>query len=145
MRKHILIVLVLTLLLVLQAAAFAANESKAVKINGDISPQSFNYLAKAQSLMFVNTNSTISVKGETSAYTNVEKIAVTVYLEKYSSGSWSVVDSWHFYKNNASSVIGTATSSTLSSGTYRVRSYHRIDNQGTVETTNSYSSSQTIS
>jgi hypothetical protein len=51
--------------------------------NGGVTPQSFNYLSKAQSLMFVNTDSTISVKGETGAYTNVEKIAVTVYLEKY--------------------------------------------------------------
>lgn len=144
MRKHILLVLVLALLLAPHAVSFAANESKGVSINGDISPQSFNYLAKAQSLMFVNTNNTISVKGETSAYTNVEKIAVTVYLEKYASGSWSVVYSWYFSKNDASSVVGTATSSNISPGTYRVRSYHRIDNEGTVETTNSYSIAQTI-
>lgn len=32
--------------------------------------------------MFVNTNNTISVKGETGAYTDVEEITVTVYLEK---------------------------------------------------------------
>lgn len=144
MRKNFLLLFVLALLLVPQAHAFATNESKWAKNNGDISPQSFNYLAKAKSLIFVNTNSTISAKGETTAYTNVEKIAVTVFLEKYANGSWSVVDSWYFSKNNASSVIGTATSGTLSPGTYRVRSYHRIDHEGTVETTNSYSKSKTI-
>lgn len=144
MKKNVLLVLILALLLVPHAVAFAANESKGVKINGSISPQSFNYLARAQSLMFVNTNNTVSVKGITSAYTSVEKIAVTVYLEKYTNGSWSVVNSWYFCNNNASSVIGTATSGALSPGTYRARSYHRIDNKGTVETTNSCSISQTI-
>lgn len=60
-EKKVLLELILALLLVPHAVAFAANESKGVKINGSISPQSFNYLARAQSLMFVNTNNTVIV------------------------------------------------------------------------------------
>ncbi|WP_192895569.1 DUF4458 domain-containing protein [Pelotomaculum sp. FP] len=112
--------------------------------NGRATPQAFNYLSKAQSLMFVNANNTISVKGETGAYTDVEKIAVTVYLEKYNGSGWTVVKSWDNCNYDDSNVIYTGTSGTLSPGTYRVKSYHRIDNHGTVETTNSYANQQTI-
>ncbi|MDD4237723.1 MAG: hypothetical protein PHT62_04115, partial [Desulfotomaculaceae bacterium] len=112
--------------------------------NGGVTSKSFDYLSKAQSLMFVNTNNTISVKGETGAYTDVEEIAVTVYLEKYNGSGWTVVKSWDNCNYADSNVICAGTSGTLSTGTYRVRSYHRIDNYGAIETTNSYSNQQTI-
>jgi hypothetical protein len=138
--KKILLFLLLGLLLQLPQASFAG-ESKSPQ---DLKPLAFQYLSIAESLMFVNTNNTISVSGETGAYSAVNKITVTVYLEKYSGGKWATVKSWSFSKSNNSEVIGTATSGTLSEGTYRVRSYHRIDHNGSVETTTSYSSSQKI-
>ena len=138
MRRRFQLMYLIPMLIVLLTSGLA--EAK----NGGVTPQSFDYLSKAQSLMFVNTNNTISVKGETGAYSNVENIAVTVYLEKYSRGSWTVVDSWYNCNYDDSNVICTGTSGTLPSGTYRVRSYHRIDNYGIVETTNSYSNPQTI-
>ena len=136
-RRCQLMVTVSILVLLLTSGLAEAN-------NGGITPQSFIYLSKAQSLMFVNANNTISVKGETGAYTAVEEIAVTVYLEKYNGSGWTVVKSWDNCNYDDSNVICTGTSETLSPGTYRVRSYHRIDNNGTVETTNSYSNQQTI-
>lgn len=144
MKYKVLLVLAFSILLLPQIV-FANEESKKDATNdGVITIESFDYLARAKSIMYVNTNNTISVKGETESYSSVDKISVSLYLEKYSSGKWNVVDSWYFYETNDSLVIGTATSGTLSSGTYRIRGYHRIDNNGSVETTTSYSSSQTI-
>lgn len=138
MRRRFQLMVLVSMLLFLLTSGLA--EAK----NGGVTPKSFYYLSKAQSLIFVNTNNTISVKGETGAYTDVEKIAVTVYLEKNNGNGWTVVKSWYNCNYDDSNVICTGTSGTLSSGTYRVRSYHRIDNYGTVETTNSYSNQQTI-
>ncbi len=138
MRRRFRLMVLVSMLLVLLTS------SSAEARNGGVNPQSFDYLLKAQSLMFVNINNTISVKAETGAYTNVEKIAVTVYLERYSGSSWTVVESWYNCNYGDSNVICRGTSGILSSGTYRVRSYHRIDNNGTIETTNSYTNHQVI-
>lgn len=141
MRRRFQFMFLVSMLIVLLTSGFAEAKNGG---GGIITPRSFDYLSKAQSLMFVNTNNTISVKGETGAYTDVEQIAVTVYLERYNGSSWTVIKSWYNCNYNDSDVICTGTSGTLSSGTYRVRSYHRIDNYGTVETTNSYTNPQTI-
>lgn len=106
--------------------------------------KSFNYLSVARSQIYINTNNTITAKGETGAYTNVDKVAVTVYLEKEEGGSWKVVQSWNNYKNNSSYITCSGTSGNLTSGKYRVRSYHRIDHQGIIEVTTSYTNPQTI-
>lgn len=139
--KKLIVLLLLFSLLVLPGIAFGGQDNE---ITNDIGIMSFQYLSKAESLMFVNSNKTISVSGETGSYVNVEKLSVTVYLQKYSNGSWSNVKSWDFSKSSSSSIIGTATSSTLSSGTYRVKSYHRIDHGGLIETTYSYTGSTVI-
>ncbi|MDF9408114.1 hypothetical protein L7E55_07030 [Pelotomaculum isophthalicicum JI] len=141
MRRCYRLMILISMLLFLLSSSLAEAKNGG---DGVVTPQSFNYLSKAQSLMFVNTNNTISVKGETGAYTDVEKIAVTVYLEKYNGTGWIVVKRWDNCNYYDSDVICTGTSGTLSSGTYRVRSYHRIDNNGTIETTNSYTHQQTI-
>ncbi|MCG9969780.1 DUF6147 family protein [Pelotomaculum terephthalicicum JT] len=141
MKRRFLFMLLVSMLLLLLSSGLAEAKNGG---DGVVTSISFDYLSKAQSSILVNTNNTISVKGETRAYTNVEKIAVTVYLEKKNGSNWTVVKSWYNCNYDDSNVISIGTSGTLSSGTYRVRSYHRIDTDGIIETTDSYTNQQTI-
>lgn len=138
--KKVFLIFVFAALLLLPQSVASATEAK-----GGPTLQSFDYLGKCTSQLSVNSNDTISARGETTAYTTVQKISVTTYLERQNSdGTWSVVKSWGAYNNNSSKVTVSGTSGTLSPGAYRVRSYHRIDHNGTIETTTSYSGTDTI-
>jgi hypothetical protein len=57
--------------------------------------------------MFVNINNTISVKGETGAYTDVEKMRL-LYIWKSTMGTgWAVVSIWYNFNYDDSDVICT--------------------------------------
>ncbi len=63
----------------------------------------------------------VAYMGSSMTASGVDKLRLTNYLQKYINGSWSTVTSWS--KTVSGNSVSLSSSYSVTSGTYRVRSY----------------------
>ena len=79
----------------------------------------------------------VSVTGTTTAWSKVDTLHVTVYLEKYSGGTWKYVNSWVANASNNISVMKNMSVSITTGSYYRAKGIHRVTEGSKTEQCNS--------
>lgn len=150
-------VIVFTLLIVLslQQAAFASEETKHLSkpAEGIQSFDSNNGSSKnietesIQSDLFYNyycsiynTGTNLYIEGSTVANYLSDQVKLTLYLQKWDGSQWVDVRSWSFTEYNAMSITEGAIAEYQYGNYYRTRAVHYIKYDTQVETQNSTSS-----
>ena len=117
--------------------------ANAAVVEDEIIAPCYLYTDKVTSSISISGTTAI-INSEVYAYSSATKIYITQYLQKKSGSSWTQVGSGHtgvYYSKSASM---TNTVSSLSSGTYRVKTVAKVFSGTSYETITNYSTTDSL-
>lgn len=92
-RKILIIVLTLLLTFTLCGTALAADEPSEQTASGGIITPMYTYISTTSCAMSINSAGKASVAASINAYSNVDRVEISGYLQYY-SGGWRTVKNW---------------------------------------------------
>jgi len=135
----ILIVLVSSILFVSSALADELSESTGESgVFTAIGPEALQWLADGTCSITNNMDGTVKISGKTTAYSNVDIISLTLYLQKKVNGNWVSQGSWIFEDYGTNIITGNKVLD-VTSGDYRAYALHKITESGIKESGSSTS------
>lgn len=139
--KKVKVFMILAMLLssLLFAQTSWAAEDQAPAINGI---EAMQYLAGGSCGITNNLNGTITLTGDTYAYSSVDIVGLTLYLQRWNGTSWINVYSSTFENFNSTQVSGTKLLSVTTGYSYRAYAKHYIKDGALTET--GYSASTSV-
>jgi len=108
-----------------------------------IGPEAMQWLADGTCSITSNMDGTIKISGETTAYSNVDVISLTLYLQKKVGGNWVSQGSWIFEDYGTNIITGNKVLA-VTSGDYRVYALHRVTESGIKESGSSTSTAVSV-
>ncbi|TYO90927.1 DUF6147 family protein [Desulfallas thermosapovorans] len=145
-RKGILIfsVLLFCILLVSSAQAGELSESGGESsVFSAIGPEALQWLADGTCSITSNMNGTIKISGKTTAYSNVDVISLTLYLQKKVGSNWVSQGSWSFEDYGTNIITGNKVLA-VPSGEYRAYALHSVIESGSKESGSSTSKAVSV-
>lgn len=139
MRRWSIVFLSLLLLLTPLTALGATDH---VTSSGMVQPYAYQLISDGSCQLSNNGNGNISISGDTSTYSPVTEIGLTLNLQYLSNGNWYTLQSYSYTANNASYKSGGQKLSVSRGYYYRVLAEHTAYNESTYET--GYSNTEAI-
>lgn len=106
-----------------------------------VGPEAMQWLADGSCSITNNMNGSVTISGKTTAYSSVDVISVTLYLQKKVGTSWVTQGSWIFEDYGTNMVTGSKIIAVNSGAYYRTYALHSINESGIKESGSSTSSS----
>jgi hypothetical protein len=135
MKKLICLIFAIVFSLCMTISVFALEEDIIIP---EESVLQYSYISKITSTLTISSKNAICQSSVIGNYGSVTKIILTQTLQKKINGSWSNVTSWSDTVNTVSTRF-TNTKSSISSGTYRVKTSAKVYSGSSYETVTAYS------
>lgn len=92
MRKIIAVALITIMLLSMSTVALAGEDK--TKDTAPPSSAKFTYISSCSTSLGINSSGKAAIVDCISAYSNVDKVVISTYLQKYENGTWVTVQHW---------------------------------------------------
>lgn len=106
-----------------------------------VGPEAMQWLADGSCSITNNMNGSVTISGRTTAYSSVDVVSVTLYLQKKVGTSWVTQSSWVFEDYGTNMVAGSKAITVNSAYYYRAYALHSVTESGVKESGTSTSSS----
>lgn len=142
-RKTIFLFIVVLSCILFASSALASEvtetkgESSGLSVVG---PEAMQWLADG-TCSITNNNSSVTISGKTTAYSSVDVVSVTLYLQKKVGSTWVTQGSWVFEDYGTNMVTGSKAITVNSGAYYRAYALHSATESGVKESGTSTSSS----
>ncbi|WP_347488136.1 DUF6147 family protein [Desulfoscipio sp. XC116] len=147
MAKRVILIIIVLVSCILFASSALAGELLEIESESSvftaIGPEALQWLADGTCSITNNMDGTVKISGKTTAYSDVDIISLTLYLQKKVDGNWISQGSWIYEDYGTKKISGNKVLA-VDSGDYRAYALHKITESGIKESGSSTSTAVSV-